>query len=105
MRPIVAVATSDLDGTGWDIQVDNPAAHHLAFVRSGYINLNNLAGSARHVGDIGYGWPRVAVTFASIADTTAYFLDLNTTGVNPSNGPVNRWAGFPLRCLSTALEG
>ena len=74
-------------------------------VRSGYIGPINSAGTALGVGSNGYGWSRSAVAFSSPTSATVYSLVFYATRVYPSNGPFNRWDGFPLRCLSTALEG
>ena len=63
----------------------------LAFVRSGYVGLND--GRAYVVGRNLYGWSRVTVS-ASVA----YGLGVNPAEVYPS-GSLNRWYGFPLRCL------
>ena len=61
----------------------------MAFVRSGYVNLNN--GQARNVGENSYGWSRTAKS-----SIYGYNLNMNTTDVNPSNNN-NRYNGFPLR--------
>ncbi len=64
------------------------------FVRSGYVNLPNTAGTLRNAGINADYWSSRAD-----AATNAYNLNFNATAVNPSNGPNNRWHGFPLRCL------
>jgi len=61
----------------------------LAFVRSGYIDLNDS--KAYSIGSGGYGRSRTASSSAS-----AYYLDLYPTGVNLS-GSSTRWLAFPLR--------
>ena len=63
--------------------------YFLAFVRSGYINLNN--GQARNVGLEASTRSRTANSAAN-----AYYLNSNDTNVNPSNAN-NRYYGFPLR--------
>ena len=63
----------------------------LAFVRSGDIGLND--GKVYGASHVLYGWSRAA-TSASVA----YNLGVSPTEVSPSNY-VNRWTGFPLRCL------
>ena len=63
----------------------------LAFVRSGYVNLN--AGMAYGVSRYLYGWSRAAESLAG-----AYSLGVNPTEVYPSANNY-RWNGFPLRCL------
>lgn len=67
------------------------------FVRSGYVNLPNTAGTLRNAGINADYWSSRAD-----AATNAYNLNFNATAVNPSNGPNNRWHGFPLRCLYLA---
>ena len=64
----------------------------LAFVRSGYVNLND--GKAYAVGRNLYGWSRVTKSLAN-----AYGLGVSPTVVYPSDGNYDRWRGFPLRCL------
>ena len=68
----------------------------LYFVRSGWVSLNNSA--LGRFGRNGFGWSRSSVAYSSATSATAYNLDFNPSGVNPSpnNG---RWAGFPVRCL------
>ena len=63
----------------------------LAFVRSGYVNLN--AGMAYGVSRYLYGWSRAAESLAG-----AYSLGVNPTEVYPSANNY-RWNGFPLRYL------
>ena len=61
----------------------------LAFVRSGNVNIND--GRVNYVGEWGWDWSRT-----SKSSTNAYNLNMNPTGVNPSNNN-NRYHGFPLR--------
>ena len=70
------------------------------FVRSGNVNRNN--GSARNLGINGYNWSTTAspVYNNGSAALTGYNLNFNASGVNPSDGPLNRWLGFPIRCLA-----
>ena len=63
----------------------------LAFVRSGWVNVES--GAVWYVGNSGYGWSRTAKS-----STTAYFLGMNPTVVDPS-GNNHRWVSLPLRCL------
>ena len=71
----------------------------LAFVRSGYVNLNN--GYVDNVGSNGYNWSRTASS-----STGARNLNFSTTGVSPSAyssrylGFSLRWLGLPVRCRS-----
>ena len=60
------------------------------FVRSGNVNMGN--GFLRNAGINGNYWSR-----SGVASTTAYNLNFNASGVNPSNGPNNRYNGFSLR--------
>ena len=69
------------------------------FVRSGNVNLNN--GFLRNAGINGYDWSSMAAAFTSSTSATAYNLNFNASGLNPSNGPNNRWNGFPVRCLAS----
>ena len=68
------------------------------FVRSGDIFLPNTTGTLRSAGIHGYWW-----SSRGDAATNAYSLHFNASGVYQSNGPLNRYIGFPLRCLSTVL--
>ena len=60
----------------------------LAFVRSGYVNVNE--GKTYNIGNNGNGWSRTSSAGA------AYYLSFNPTDVNPLNNWV-RWIGLPLR--------
>ena len=73
----------------------NIAREPLYFVRSGYVYLNN--GSLRYFGLSGYGWSRSSVAYSSATSANAYNLKFNAGTVYPSNGPNNRWNGFPVR--------
>lgn len=61
----------------------------LAFVRSGYVNLNN--GNVNNVGN-----EATLRSRTSVSATNAYNLNSNPTDVNPSNSGV-RYNGRPLR--------
>ncbi len=74
------------------------------FVHSGRINLTVSAGTLGYADQYGHWWPSRAAAYTSSTSATAYYLDFRDTAVYPSNGPVNRWNGFPLRCLSTVLD-
>ena len=50
-----------------------------------------------NVGNNGYGWSRTAKS-----STTAYFLNMNPTDVNPSNNN-HRWVSLPLRWVARAV--
>ena len=63
----------------------------LAFVRSDAIRLDN--GNIGYAGGNGYAWSRIAISLIN-----TYYLNFNTTGVNPSSSG-DYWFGFPLRCL------
>ncbi len=86
------------DGVNYNI-----AAAPLYFVRSGYVNVSIPA--LGYAGIVGYDWSsRASSTNASGATMpSAYILFFGPTGVNPSDGPWERWSGRPLRCLSTVL--
>ena len=71
------------------------------FVRSGWINLPNTAGTFRNAGAEGVWWSSRAYS----SNTNAYDLYLQTTGVvSPSNNS-NRYNGFSLRCLLCSRGG
>jgi len=53
----------------------------------------------RNFGINGYGWSNTGVTYSSATSANAYNLNFNASGVNPSNGPNNRWNGFPVRFI------
>ncbi len=69
----------------------------LINVRSGWLNFNNSA--LRVFGYVEYVWSRSAAAYSSPTSATAYVLYFGPAGVNPSDGPRNRWNGFPVRCL------
>ena len=66
-----------------------------SFVRSGNVNISN--GRLRNAGNIGYGWSSRAAAYTSGTSATAYWFEFQTSAVNPSHGPNNRWNGLPLR--------
>ena len=84
----------------------NIAAAPLYFVRSGHVALPGVSGGTfRYAGQVGYGWSsRGADNIWGSAGLGDYYLAFNATGVYPSYGPGNRYAGFSLRCLSTVLD-
>ena len=86
---------SSVSGTGVDGVAYNIAAGPLYFVRSG--SLSPADGKSWLAGVIGYEWSSRAAAYTSSTAATAYYLGFNATGVGPSNGPVNRWNGFPVR--------
>jgi len=61
-------------------------------VRSGDVELNKTAGTFRNAGAYGFGW-----SSRGEAATTAYYLQIEPSAVKPSNGPNNRFNGFPIR--------
>ncbi len=70
----------------------------VGFVRSGNLNLPGVSGATfRNAGINGYGWSSRAAAYTSSTAATAYNLGFNASDVYPSNGPNNRWNGFPLR--------
>ncbi len=78
----------------------------VGFVRSGNLNLPGVSGATfRNAGINGYGWSSRAAAYTSSTAATAYNLGFNASDVYPSNGPNNRWNGFPLRCLWGARFG
>ena len=72
----------------------------IIFVRSGYVHRHD--GSARYLGVDGYHRSTTAspVYYDGSAGLPGYYLHFNASGVNPSDGPGNRWYGFPIRCLA-----
>ena len=89
---LASSVTGSADGVNYNI-----AAAPLYFVRSGYIELPSTAGTLRNAGLNADYW-----SSRGSAAANAYGLGF-ATAVYPSNGPNNRWYGFPLRCLSTVL--
>ena len=64
----------------------------LAFVRSGWVNLNpDYEGRVRNLGNNGNYWSRTAGS-----ETNGRYLNFNPTNVDPSNS-WGRYGGFPLR--------
>ncbi len=72
-------------------------------MRSGY--LAPLDGKSWFAGQNGYDWSSrgASTRYDGVSTPSAYFLVFNAAGMYPSNGPSNRYDGFPLRCLSTVL--
>lgn len=69
------------------------------FVRSGFIFLPGASGSTFwYASQYSYSW-----SSRSSATANAYYLQIEPSGVKPSNGPSNRYVAFTLRCLSTVL--
>ncbi len=74
------------------------------FVRSGWLDLPNTAGTFRDAGFNGHYWSsRMASNIWSSAGAGGYDLFVYTE-VNPSWGPDARSIGVSLRCLSTVLD-
>ena len=70
----------------------------LAFVRSGYVNVNDShEWRMWHVGYEGDMWSSIAYSY-----TGTYYLGLSFVSVTLDAS--TRWNGFPLRCLCM-LEG
>ncbi len=84
-------------------RVDRTYSHRAKlrhFVRSGNVNLGN--GFSRNVGQNGYDWSATSTdTIWGNPGLGAYNLDFNASGLNSSNGPTNRYNGFPVRCLAS----
>ena len=95
---------SSVSGTGVDGVAYNIAAGPLYFVRSGYVYLPTTAGTFRDAGAYGIYWSSRGAAYTSSTSATAYYLQVEPSAVVPSDGPTNRWVGFPLRCLSTVLD-
>ncbi len=95
---LASSVTGSADGVNYNI-----AAAPLYFVRSGYLIPN--VGKSWDAGQYGYWWSSrgSSTRYDGVTTPSAYHLHFNATGVNPSNGPSNRYYGFPLRCLSTVL--
>ena len=68
-------------------------------MRSGDVELSVTTGAFRHAGLWGIYWSSRAE-----ANAVAFLLDFNATDVHTSRGPASRYAGKPLRCLSTVLD-
>ena len=72
-------------------------------MRSGYVG----PGDGKHwtANQWGFNWSSRASSTRYDDTTTpsAYNLHFSAKTVLPSNGPNERWHGFPLRCLSTVL--
>ncbi len=72
----------------------------IIFVRSGFIYY--LYGSARDLSFASYYW---STTTSTVYDTgsngiAGYYLRFNTSNVNSSRGPNDRYFAFPIRCLA-----
>lgn len=70
----------------------------LYFVRSGFIQMTN--GRLRYVSIYGYYWSLVASSRHNSGEAipSAFDLGLQADETYPSNGPSNRWFGFPIHC-------
>ena len=76
-------------------------------MRGGFINLpSRNGGTFLDAGIYGDWWSSRGSSTRTdgSAIPSAYVLYFTTTGVGPSAGPHTRYAGFPLRCLSTVLD-
>ena len=56
-------------------------------------------GSLRDNGRRGDEWSSASTTYSSNFRALAYNLLFTDLGIFPSDGPLNRWGGFPVRCL------
>ena len=92
-------------GIGFAPNISNNKISNILpyFVRSG--NLSPHDGKSWHAGQGGlyWSWRGSSTRYDGTAIPSAYYLEFNVTGVYPSRGPLERWHGFPLRCLSTVL--
>jgi len=72
-------------------------------VRSGYIHPGD--GTFRVAGIDGDGWSSrgSSTRYDGAAIPSGYVLGFNVSAVYPSGGPLERWHGASLRCLSTVL--
>lgn len=85
----------------WTFSDEVFAVMVVVFVRSGNVNLPGVSGATfRNAGINGYDWSSRASSTRNdgAAIPSAYNLEFNASTVNPSNGPNERWHGFPLRC-------
>ena len=57
-------------------------------------------GTLRALAVWGVDWPKYVQKFDDV-----HSLAFDYTDVYPSRGPYSRYHAYPLRCLSTALEG
>ena len=78
-------------------------------MRSGGIHLTDKL-TFNYANVNGRYWAQLANKFTATTDTSgnstgATYLLLNLTDSRPTGGPNNRWLGWSLRCLSTAVEG
>lgn len=74
-------------------------------VRSGDVELHKTTGTFRNAGAYDIYWSSRAAAYTSSTSATAYYLQVEPSAVKPSNGPNNRFNGFPLRCLDYAAVG
>ena len=80
-------------------------------MRSGGISVNVDADNAtsRNIGRYGYARSRMAADFSSTTDdniSKTNTLLFDTTNIRSiTNQQERRYYGFPIRCLSTAVEG
>ena len=79
---------------------------YLYFVRSGHVYPAITAGTFRGAGLTGHYWSSLASStrYDGSAIPSGYSLGFDASTVYPSNGPYERYLGFPLRCLSTVLD-
>ena len=72
-------------------------------MRSGFIVLPSSS-AFWLAGEKGYACSSRAVDYTSSILATAYSFAIEANLTIASNGPGARYYGFPLRCLSTALD-
>jgi len=105
--PLLVFSKTYTTGIGFALNISNNNISNILtyFVRSGYVNPSNSAGTFRDAGSGGFWWSSrgASTRYDGVTTPSAYRLHFGVTGVSTSNGPHNRYIAFPLRCLSTVL--
>ena len=68
------------------------------FVRSGRIDVGYKT-PLDYIGSGGRNWSSTSSIYSSYINSDAYYFSLYPSHVSPSHGPVDRYVGYPVRCL------
>ena len=68
-------------------------------MRSGQVALHTdfMSGAGLY----GFIWSSTATAFTDSTHAGVYYLAFWAPDLEPSNGPYDRWHGFPVRCLAS----
>ncbi len=64
----------------------------MIVLNTGFLKYNGMVGDA---------WLPLGGVFSGSTLAAGYHLDFNASNLYSSNGPTNRYVGFPVRCLAS----